>query len=331
MSKELLEQVSKMAKAQDAAGLVGLQDHDDKAVRKAARKAIHGLRSKGVEIPDGPGRAWHAQDTNQSLRAALEEGAVVDVFGIPGVTRFFWARPGDERGGMLVIGAVAPNGAYVECDVFGQSDGQRNKMFRDWGDQYGSHRLPVDWVRSRLAWAREATIKAGYTPPPAADELLPELGEVPTERPASFLPAKLESVTASDGPMLDLLMQVGAARWPVLFDADKLFKALEESSKGLDEGADQATRLAEMRRLGSDDEAFAEGLRGPFADLFDDVAVGLWQAGREGDAKRLVDAAASFRSADKPGDSDDAAGLLWAQVVGVVFRQGGRAGAPQAG
>ena len=50
MSQELLDQIEKLTASQDAAGLVGMRDHADKKVRKAARKAIHNLRAKGVEI-----------------------------------------------------------------------------------------------------------------------------------------------------------------------------------------------------------------------------------------------------------------------------------------
>src|SRR5690349_8542066 len=94
---QLLESIPKLVAAQDAAALVALQDHDDKQIRKAARKAVHTLRSKGVSIPEaGATRSWSAGGM-QELRGDLAELANVDVYSSPGLTRVLISAPQDER------------------------------------------------------------------------------------------------------------------------------------------------------------------------------------------------------------------------------------------
>lgn len=322
MSQELLDQVAKLSAAQDAAGLQGLRDHADKAVRKAARKAIHGLRSKGVEIPS-LARAWTATDVGKELRGAVEEGAALDMFSAPGQTRFVWCIPGEERGGMLVLASIASNDGYTDFQIYGQSDSQRAKMLRDWGSTYGEHRVPADWARARLRWAREATVGLGYAPPQGVNDMLERLGDNPDSRPLSFLPEKLKDVSVGELTVTDLLTQVGALRWPLLFKADGVFKGLEKrgESRKEDETMDKEQRIKELLEVSAGDESWREGLQGPLANLIDDLAIGLWQNGRDGDAKVFCDLAAELRSNAKPETLDASAELLSAQITAVVLRQ----------
>jgi hypothetical protein len=66
--KDVLEKIPGLVQKKDAAALVGLRDHEDKAVRKAVRKALHLLKSKGVEIPDAPAQAWSTGATLKQMR-----------------------------------------------------------------------------------------------------------------------------------------------------------------------------------------------------------------------------------------------------------------------
>ena len=322
MSQELLDQIAKLASDRDAAGLVGLRDHADKAVRKAARKAIHGLRAKGVEIPS-QGRSWTATDVVKELRGSVEEGAALDMFSAPGLTRFVWAIPGEERGGMLVLASIASNDGFTDFKVYGQSDSQRGKMLRDWGASYGEHRVPAEWARKRLRWAREQTVGLGFTPPPGVDDMLERLGDNPEARPASFLPEKLADTAAGEATLTELLAQVGALRWPLLFKADDVF---EELGKRGEARAEDATltpeeRIKELLEVSAGDENWRTGLRGPLANLVDDIGIALWQNGRDGDAKLFVDLAGELRSHESPETLGQAAELLSAQITGVVLRQ----------
>jgi hypothetical protein len=57
----LLESIVKLVERDDAAALVALEDHEDKKVRKAARRGLHQLRS----------RAWRSR---RRRRAAGRRG-----------------------------------------------------------------------------------------------------------------------------------------------------------------------------------------------------------------------------------------------------------------
>jgi hypothetical protein len=322
MSSELLDQIAKLAADQDAAGLQGLRDHTDKVVRKAARKAIHTLRSKGIEIPS-EGRAWTASDVVKELRGEVVEGAALDMFSAPGLTRFVWAIPGEERGGMLVLATLASNDGFTDFQVYGQSDSQRSKMMRDWSSTYGEHRVPADWARARLRWAREQTVGLGYAPPPGVDDMLERLGANPDERPVSFLPEKLADAAAGELALTELLSQVGALRWPLLFKAEDVFKELERrgEARAEDTALEAEDRIKELLDVSKGDENWRKGLRGPLANLLDDLAIALWQNGRDGDAKILVDLAAELRSHGEPETLEQSAELLSAQITGVVLRQ----------
>ncbi len=322
MSKALLDQIADHLKAEQPRPLLALREHEDKAVRKAARKALHTLRARGIEVPEGEQRTWHAEDVSKSLRGAVEEGAVLDMFSTPGVARIMWAKPGEERGGMLVLGAIAPNGAYLDFAVYGQTDGQRRKMFRDWDAQFSGRRIPVQWAKARLRWARERTKALGFSPPRGVDDMLVELGDVGDGRPESFIGEALGDAKASEDSFTDLLMRAGAVRWPLLFDGNAIFKDLEARAKGRDpESMDADARKKELAEVAADDAHFEKALKAEVADLFEDVAVGLWQADKPADAKRFLNAAEAFRKDKKPQALPEAVEFLSAQITGVVLRQ----------
>ena len=72
--QQVLDSIPGLVKDKNADALVALRDHDDKKVRKAVRKALHTLKSRGVTIPDGPAKAWTAGDVNQELRGEMADG-----------------------------------------------------------------------------------------------------------------------------------------------------------------------------------------------------------------------------------------------------------------
>jgi hypothetical protein len=327
-----LAEVETLAKNEDAAALVALEDHSDKKIRKAARRALHKLRSRGVEIPTGESRSWSAGSANE-MRPALEAVATVDL-NQPGVTRVIWAEPDDEEGSTLIIAAVAPNDAFVEFQAYGQTDGQRARMTRDWERTHEGRTVPADWARARLRWSREATVRLGYPAPRGADDLLERLGELPDERPSSFLGAALDGVDASEDDLNQVLLDVGAVHWPLLFEADALFERLEASAKARPESdtpLDPETRAAELAQVAAGDEGLRAGLSGDIANAIDDAAIGLWLGGRDGDARRLYDLAAGLRDSETPEAVAGATEILSAQITGVVLRQQSQAqssGAP---
>ena len=120
---QILESISALVANKDAAALVLLEGHADKKVRKAARKAIHKLRSRGVEIPDADkARTW-IQASSDELRNNNLGAAIVDMDSTPGATRFMIAEPAPEERGHLLLATVTGDdmvldfGAYVQTDL----------------------------------------------------------------------------------------------------------------------------------------------------------------------------------------------------------------------
>lgn len=321
-AKSVLDSIPGLVEKNDAAGLVALEDHEDKKVRKAARKGIHQLRSRGVEIPEKGARSWTTGDSLQQLRGELESAAVVDVTSIPGATRIVWSTPDEEEGGTLLIGTLGPDGRMLDFNAYLQTDGQRQRMIRDWDRQYESRRVPADWARSRLRWARERTLALGYNVPPQLDDALPRLGDATDERPASFLVDELKGTEASDSSTEDLLVAAGCHRWPLLFEADDMFKRLGESaSAGEPEKTTEEEKLAEVATAMAGDENLREALHGPIANALEDAAAGIWLEGKVAEAASLLGYAQALRDEEKAEGLDWVPVLVRFQIAAVAMQQ----------
>ncbi len=331
-TKALLDEVAKLQAAQDAGALLGLEDHTDKKVRKAARKAIHVLRSKGVEIPE-QGRAWVGASL-QDLRSSAGAVATVDMAASPGVTRLTLSLPDDSDGARLYIGIIDPNDRLVDFAAYFQTDGQQVRMARDWNRDSGGREVSADWARARLVWAREQTFRANFDVPANFDEHLPTLlggDAAPTERPAlEWLEAALEGVEPSAADLGGILMSGAVHTWPLLFDAKRLFQDLSDKMEGVEpKDITEADRLAHIMSCCEGDEALRKALAGPFARALGDVAVVLWLDGSASEAARVLQLVRDISTGDKPEMADGVVNLVQLQITAAAMeqmRQGGDSG-----
>jgi hypothetical protein len=140
-TQALLDEVKKLQAAKDAAGLKALEDHADKQVKKAARKALHVLKSKGVEIPE-QARSW-ADAGLQSLRRNAGPVAMIDMAASPAVTRLTLSIPDDEDGAALFVALIDPTDRLLDFRAYRQTDGQQNRTARDWQRDAGGRVLPA--------------------------------------------------------------------------------------------------------------------------------------------------------------------------------------------
>ncbi len=318
---ELLASIPKLLDARDAAALVELEDHADKKVRKAARKAVHQLRSRGVEIPEKGARSWSSGGLDE-LRGDLSARGTVDVRSVPGGTRLVLSLADEEEGGTLFVGIVGPEGRMLDFAAYMQTDGQRQRMIKDWDRLNEGRAVPAEWVRQRLRHSREATLALGHSVPPRLDDVLTRLGEAPEAAPRSFLVETLADQTPSETGVDDLLRDAGAVRWPLMFDGNALFKRLGENTGDADAGdKDDAAKLEEIRKAASEDAEVRRGLSGPVANALDDAAIELWLEGKAAEAKRLVDMAAELRGSDAAETIDWAPQLLRFQITSVAMQQ----------
>ncbi len=320
-TQALLDDIAKLQAAQDAAGLKALEDHSDKKVRKAARKAIHVLRSKGVEIPE-QGRSWAKADI-QSLRQHAGPVGMVDMAASPAVTRVTLSLPNEEEGAALLIGVLDPNDRMLDFAAYYQTDGQQSRTARDWLRDAEGRSLPVSWLQARLFWAREQTHKNNFDLPRSLDEHLPKLGEAPSERPEpSFLDEALAEVEPAASDLSEILMSGAVHTWPVLFDANDLFDKLGTSMKDVDASTiTDEDRIAHIVDASKGDENLREGLRGPMANALDDVAVVLYLDGSLAESRRVRQLATELRSADEPELVDGVVNLIQLQITSAAMQQ----------
>ncbi len=326
--KALLDEIAGLHKAKNVAALLAYEDHADKQVRKAARKAIHVLRSKGIDVPaEQSTRTW-ANAGVQDLRRHAGASALLDLDASPAVTRLTLSIPHEEEGALLFIALIDPYDRVIDFGAYMQTDGQQARTVRDWKRATDDRSIPLDWVFARLRWGRDKTFAANLPVPKALDEHLFRFGEVPSERPEpTFLDAALADVEPSAGDLGELLMRGGVHTWPVLFDANALFERLSARMEGVDPATiTTEERLVHIIEASAGDAALREALGGIFANALDDVAVNFWLDGHAAEAKRVRTLAQELRGAAEPDKVAGVVNLVQLQITSAAIaqmRQGG--------
>lgn len=329
--KQMLESIPTLLSQRDAQALVDLRDHPDKAVRKAVRKALHTLESRGVAIPAGTSRAWSAGDVQAELRGELPALATVDGRTLPGALRFMLSLPLDHAGARLYVGALSPEDRVLEFGAYQQTDGQRARLERDWKRNTDDRQVPVEWLSARIVWARSNTITKGSSVPRALDEALPRLGAEPTARPtADFLRERLAAEPAFEASKIDeLLVGASVQQWPPLVELEGVLQRAAEIHGDKPQPTDDDARTALMRQALEGQEELRVGLSTTMANALEDTAVGLWTEGKGELARAAFDAAGELRTSPTPEALPWVPRLLGFQVASllrVVQAQGGLPG-----
>lgn len=320
----LLDQIPKLLEARDAAALVEHRDHPDKKVRKAVGKALHTLKSKGVEIPE-PSKSWSTGDSLKKMRGDLQPTAHVDARSTPGALRFLLSIPHDEEGARLFAGAITPDDRIVEFNGYQQTDGQRARLLRDWARETESRAVSVDWIKGRIRWAREQTIAAGYPVPRALDQALSLLGDAPSERPASAFLGDALSTDAgvADDAVDSTMIALGVPNWPPMISLDSMLEKAAEIHGDKPQPEKEEDRLALLSQSVEGNDEAREGLRGTLANALDDIAVHCWLAGEQDQAQAAYGWAHALRTADAPESLNFAPRLLGYQVASLLRAMGG--------
>lgn len=323
-AKEVLEKIPGLVEKKDAAALVGLAAHEDKAVRKAVRKALHTLRSRGVAIPDAPGQAWSLGRSLEQMRGDLAPVGSVDAMSTPGVLRFMLSMPDEESGARLFVGAITADDRVLEFDAYVQTDGQRTRMLRDWDKRAGDRKLDVAWLEARVRWARERTVASGYQVPRALDQVLSLLGEPPASRPGPFIVDALAGAPGLDeSKAQELLEGARVPAWPPMVDLDSTLQKAATIHGDKPQPTEEAERLKLLAESSAGDEVARKGLAGPVANALEDVSVHAWLEGDFATARPLLDMAQHLRTAEQPEAPSWAVRLLGYQVASLLRALGG--------
>jgi hypothetical protein len=320
---DILQRIPQLVKANDVAALAALRDHDDKAVRKAIRKALHTLKSRGIEVPEGERHSWNPGNTLQDLRGDLTPVAVVDARSVAGALRVMLSQP-DEDGAALWVATLSPFDRILGFEAYTQTDGQRTRMLRDWDRAQADRRAPVPWLLARIRWAREQTVRAGLSVPRALDLALPRLGALPNERPASFLGPHVADKGGLDAERIDeVLLAAGVPRWPPLIELDASLQRAAEIHGDKPQPTEEAERIELLRRSIEDDAAVRTALQGPIAAALEDAAVAAWCEGEDALASALHAMAAALRGAAEPEKERSAVRIVGYQVASLLRAVGG--------
>ena len=331
-TSELLSKIDALATSQDVSGLVAFEDHADKKVRKAAKKALHVLKTKGVVMPERSKEATWSAGGLDSLRGDLSDRAMIDIRSAPGATRLILSQAEPEEGASLMIALVGPDGRLLDFSSGYQTDGQRGRMLRDWERGFGGRAIPVEYVKARLGWSRRRTIELGYSVPQGFDAVQERVGALPDEEaPVSPVEALLEGVEAGEVAEVDALVAAGAPRWPIMFEANGLIEKLNAAAGERKEGEEEVEMSEDDRRViyldaVRDDERVREGILGPILSRFEDAALSLWLEGHPGEASRLGQMIAEAKKSDACETLDWAADLVQMQVAALAMQQMQRTG-----
>ena len=318
-SDDILASIPKLQDAKDATSLVALRDHADKRVRKAVRKALHALKSKGVEIPDSAPKGWSVGSALEGMRGEMTAVGVVDTRTVPGALRFMLTEPNPGSGATLFAGTIGPDDRVLEFNVYSQTDGQRARMVRDWERRVGDRRVPPEWLKGRIRFARDATIAAGFSVPPALNQSLSRLGDTPEERPTNFVTGLAdEPAFDPEKDIDDLLQKAGVQQWPPLLDLEGTLTKAAEIHGDAPQPTEDAERVKLLMKSVEGDEDVRKALAGTLANTLSDTAIHLWLEDDRAGARKVLDMVQTLQTHDAPESLEWVARLLGFQVASLL-------------
>jgi hypothetical protein len=293
----------------NAVALAAVADAPDIAgpVRKAARRALATLRSRGINVPERrPGPA-----------ATAPADALA-----PSATEAAWFLPGDQSGvAVYTIGTRAVGERWKVVDVqlheaagiidlsVGEAPDSNirdsHKRARQ-GRGFEPVAVPVEWARWRVARARERNAASGLVPPLGFDVAAPLLASAPQAEPAHPIDAAGLAVPAAEletraGQSGSLHNEPEFAQWlpEIQFVQELLGKVGERLGPTEEERTqDKITAAFESEIASATDRFFTPDVRERLAARMKDCALSvLARAGRE----RALDVLATAEAARRAG------------------------------
>jgi len=282
-----------------------------KTARKALRRVLHRLRSRGVAVPEAPPAATVAK------LVPLDEGideARVTALDPHGVRIAYLAS--DRAGGGVRLFEMAIDEArgVLEFDVFeaGRSRARRFLKSAETRDHWPAVSAPSASVRALIA--RAATHQAAdRSAPRGFAEWRTRLTETASgTRTPGELARDALGAGAADRALVSGWVRDGVlGPWPPPIErVQPLIERLDELSKGV-VIVSGAARREQVDHAVDDalDAIYPANERERIADLFEETAYVWWQSGREGDARQALAAAADFRTCE-PRDNPVARAMI---------------------
>ena len=266
--------------------------------RKALRRALHRLRSRGIAVPDSAPAATVA--TLAPLDDTIDE-ARVTALDPHGVRIAYLAT--DRAGGGVRLFELALDDArgVLEFEVFEAGRSRARRFLRDAGQREIWPAVPAPSASVRALIARAAANQAsGRSAPRHLAEWRSRLCDVP---PGTKTPGVLAREALGADVPADLELVRGWVRdgtlgpWPPPLErVSGLIARLDEIAKGvvITSGAARRERVDGVLEDALD-EIYDDSQCTRCADALEETAYVWWQSGRAADARQAVAAAAAFR------------------------------------
>jgi hypothetical protein len=305
--------------AKNAAAVAAVAESDAASApaRKAARRGLNVLKSRGIAIPD---RAHVARMPTDEVEGYEAWFVPPDGAG----TAIVMIASRRQSGKYRIVHAIVREGVgLLEIRVLEMSRAQLKNSF-DESERRAGHAptpVPLDWARARVASCKADNAKSGAVLPLGLDTHAAILGTAPSQPPehpvdAAKLDVKtaaasvIDSATLHNEPEFRGWLPTGLAMQELLLDVGQKLGA----SGGGDGPQDQAKVDAAMAAAidAATDRFFAPEIRERLASRMKDSAISvLARAGRERAAQILATAEAAV-----------AAGLITSPPHEVPFLRG---------
>jgi len=272
-----------------------------KSGRKALRRALHQLRSRGVSIPEAAPPTVVA--TLPSVDDAVDEALLTPID--PQGARAAYLAMKHPSGGVRLFELVIDDARGVlEFQVYNAGRSKVRKFLRDFErrERFAAVPAPPDSVRALIARAvaqqsSERSLPRGFS------EWRSRISEPPegTETPGAIACTALGAVDADAPELRERVVALASSRevgpWPPPLEAlQELAEKIAEIGRGVIVVSEHERREQVRRAIDAALETlYAEPFATRVAERFEESAYLLWKGGREEDARASLAAARAFR------------------------------------
>ncbi len=288
---------------EDAGPLLALDPNAyPKPARKALRRALHRLRSRGVDVPTAATPKTVAKLA--PMDEAIDEARVTGLD--PSGARILYLAKDRAGGGVRIFQAVIEaSRGVLELEVFEAGRARARRFLRDTEkrEAWPAAALPPVTARALIAEAA-ANQSRERSAPRAFVEFRSRLCDAPPDTPT---PAQLVRDELGDDAVAGDEALARVAGWfeggtvgpwpPARERVDGLIERLQEIAKSV-VVASGAAREEQVESVVTDSlaEIFGEDERDRVARCLDETAYVWWKTGREADARTALAGATGFRT-----------------------------------
>jgi hypothetical protein len=323
--------------AKNAAAVAAIAEDDSApaAARKAARRGLNVLKSRGIAIPDRSRVARIAPDGPERTEA--------------------WFLPPDASGAaVFIVAAHTPTGRHrvaqvvlrdvegiVQVRAFDLSRSQLTGYLDEAEKRTGSRppEIPVAWARARIATARALHKKNGSIEPLGLDAHADLVGPAPSRSvPHPIDDAKVEPAAGAVAESAALHAEPEFRSW--LPSGDSIRMLIEKIGQGLGPEGEQAKDQAKVEAAVREalelatDQFFAPDVREIVASRMKDAAISIMSRAGRDRAAAVIATAAAVTSAglitSPPHEVPFLQGFFQKALAVVAAQQGGQLTVPVA-